>query len=138
MTDVTRVIKKLSIPAMRRQLTLMNKDAARRILETLDQAIANAQHNFGVSLDNLELKELLILRGPHYKRFRAVSRGTGHAILKRTSHIVVTLKTKDEVVKTATEPQEASTTPVEPKSVEEKPKKKVAARRTTTKKEAKK
>lgn len=138
MTDVTRVIKKLSIPAMRRQLTLMNKDAARRILETLDQAIANAQHNFGISLDNLELKELLILRGPHYKRFRAVSRGTGHAILKRTSHIVVTLKTKEEVAVTKSASDEkAGEIPTEAKKTETKPAKKTS-RRTTSKKEAKK
>lgn len=98
--DVARLVKKLSVPQMKRQLTMMNKDAARRILETLKQAIANATHNHGVSEDQLILKEMLILRGPHYKRMRAVSRGMGHAILKRTSHIVIKLEKKqiEEVV----------------------------------------
>ncbi len=97
LTDVTRVIKKMSVPKMRLQLMQMNKHAAKRILETLNQAIANAQNNHGISEDNLVLKEMLVLRGPHYKRMRAVSRGMGHAILKRTSHIVIRLETKEEV-----------------------------------------
>ncbi len=95
--DVARVVKHLPIPALRLQLTQMNREAAKRILETVNQAVANAQHNFGVSEDQLTLKELLILRGPHYKRMRPVSRGQGHAILKRTSHIVVRLATAEAV-----------------------------------------
>jgi large subunit ribosomal protein L22 len=94
--DVARVVKHLKVPALRMQLSQMNKDAARRILETLNQAVANAQHNFGISEDKLVLKELLILRGPHYKRMRAVSRGMGHAILKRTNHIYIKLESVEE------------------------------------------
>lgn len=97
LTDITRVVKKMSIPKMRLQLTQMNKHAAKRILETLNQAVANAQNNHGISEDNLVLKEMLILRGPHYKRMRPVSRGMGHAILKRTSHIYIKLESKEEV-----------------------------------------
>lgn len=96
--DVARVVKHLPLPSLRLQLTQMNREAAKRILETVNQAVANAQHNFGVSEDQLSLKELLILRGPHYKRMRPVSRGQGHAILKRTSHIVVRLATAEGVV----------------------------------------
>lgn len=103
LTDVTRVVKNMKVPAMRTQLSQMNKDAARRILETLNQAIANAQHNFGISEDKLVLKELLILRGPHYKRMRPVSRGQGHAILKRTSHIFIKLGSTEDVVAKKTE-----------------------------------
>ncbi len=112
--DVARVVKKLSVKEMRKQLSMMNKDAARRILETLKAAIANATHNHGISEDQLVLKELLVLRGPHYKRMRAVSRGMGHAILKRTNHIVVTLETAKKIEEK----------PVE-KMVEKKTKKKV-------------
>lgn len=107
LTDITRVVKKMSIPKMRLQLTQMNKHAAKRILETLNQAVANAQNNHGISEDKLVLKEMLILRGPHYKRMRAVSRGMGHAILKRTSHIYIKLESKDEVVATKTESKSA-------------------------------
>ncbi len=96
--DVARAVKHLPVTKMRLQLSQMNKEPARRILETLDQAIANASHNFNLSEDKLKLEEMLILRGPHYKRFRAVSRGMAHSILKRTSHISITLATIDETL----------------------------------------
>jgi large subunit ribosomal protein L22 len=107
LTDVTRVVKNMKVTAMRTQLSQMNKDAARRILETLNQAVANAQHNFGISEDKLVLKELLILRGPHYKRMRPVSRGQGHAILKRTSHIFIKLASMEETKAVETKPDVA-------------------------------
>ncbi len=111
LTDITRVVKKMSIAKMRLQLQQMNKHAAKRILETLNQAVANAQNNHGISEDKLVLKEMLILRGPHYKRMRPVSRGMGHAILKRTSHIYIKLESKEET--------ESSTQPVVNSKVEE-------------------
>ena len=133
LTEVSRVIKHMKVTAMRSQLSQMNKDAARRILETLNQAVANAQHNFGISEDKLVLKELLILRGPHYKRFRAVSRGQGHAILKRTSHIVVKLTSSEEVKPKKVEKTETKAIEPEVKAVE----KKVVAKKPTVKKVAK-
>lgn len=139
--DVARVVKHLPLPALRLQLTQMNREAAKRILETVNQAVANAQHNFGVSEEQLSLKELLILRGPHYKRMRPVSRGQGHAILKRTSHIVVRLATAEGVVakpaathdhaheEVVTQPE----TVVEEKKVSKEPAaKKAATKKTTT------
>lgn len=138
LTDVTRVVKNLSVPRMRSALVTMNKDAAKRILETLNQAIANAQNNHGISMDKLIVKELLILRGPHYKRMRAVSRGMGHAILKKTSHIVIKLGTSDTVVtKEENKKEEAS---VSQKVVAEQKapvKKATTARKSTVKKVAK-
>lgn len=137
--DVARVVKHLPVPALRTQLTMMNKDAAKRILETVNQAVANAQHNFGVNIEQLELKELLILRGPHYKRMRAVSRGMGHAILKRTSHISVTLITKDNSKQEAGEnkkeqKEEKPNIKIEKKISVKKTTKKVADKKSTTKK----
>jgi len=104
--EVADSVRKLSVEEMRKNLSFMNKEAARRLLQTLDQAVANATHNHGLGVNQVELESLLILRGPHYKRMRAVSRGQGHAILKRTSHIVVKLRSIEakEEVKKAVEP----------------------------------
>ncbi|MEP7167617.1 MAG: uL22 family ribosomal protein [Candidatus Woesebacteria bacterium] len=124
LTEVSRVIKHMKVTAMRTQLSQMNKDAARRILETLNQAVANAQHNYGISEDKLMLKELLILRGPHYKRMRPVSRGQGHAILKRTSHISITLSSIEPKVEKAVEEkveQKSESTTETKKTVTKKP-----------------
>src|SRR6185369_3507098 len=88
--------KKMTLTDMRTELSYLNNQAARKLLVTLDQAFANASHNFGLSKEQLMLESLLILRGPQYKRQRARSRGQGHAILKRTTHIVIKLKSIEQ------------------------------------------
>lgn len=95
---VANQVKKLALPDMIKQLAVIERKSTLVLLKTLKQAISNAQNNHGVSLDNLELKELLVNEGPTYKRFRAVSRGRAHTILKRTCHIRVVLKTKSNEV----------------------------------------
>lgn len=72
-------------------LTTLNKSGARVINETIRQAVANAVNNMGFSEQQLSLKALLVNEGPTYKRFRAGSRGRAKPILKRSSHVSVTL-----------------------------------------------
>jgi large subunit ribosomal protein L22 len=66
------------------------------LMEVLKQGIANAKNNFGLSEDNLVIKEIQINNGPIYKRWRAVSRGQAHPIRKRTSHIKIVLEEVSE------------------------------------------
>jgi len=70
----------------------LNKSAAKPLLLTLKQGVANAVNNFKLNKDSLIIKKLEINEGPTYKRWNAVSRGQGHSILKRTSHIVMVLE----------------------------------------------
>ncbi|NCN51100.1 MAG: 50S ribosomal protein L22, partial [Candidatus Pacebacteria bacterium] len=56
------------------------------------QAIANAMNNHGLTFDDLTLKNIVVTGGPSYKRFRAVSRGRAHSIIKRTCHVSVELE----------------------------------------------
>lgn len=93
---VAEAIKHLSPKDAMNQLTFMNKKAARALLNVMKQAMANATNNMGLSADLLEIKEIIVGEGPRYKRFRAVSRGRAHAILKRTAHVKVLLESKEE------------------------------------------
>ena len=77
------------------QLSLMNKKAARTLHKIMTQAVANAQHNHNISIDDLEIREILVMEGPQYKRFQPVSRGRAHDILKRTSHVKIVLESID-------------------------------------------
>lgn len=135
-------VKKLDLKTMRDQLKFMNKEPARRLLQTLDQAIANANHNFGVGIDDLSLDTLLILRGPQYKRMRAVSRGQGHAILKRTAHIVIKLKSaegkKVEAPKAEVVQEEVKKTAVKKVAAKKPAVKKTTAKKAVTTKEEEK
>lgn len=81
------------------QLAFMRKKAALPVEKTIKQAIANAVKNANIKEENLRFQEILVGEGPTSKRWRAVSRGRAHQILKRTSHIKVLLQAKEEEVK---------------------------------------
>ncbi|MDR2610543.1 MAG: 50S ribosomal protein L22 [Clostridiales Family XIII bacterium] len=59
-------------------------------------AAANAENNFDLSRDNLYVAEVYANKGPTMKRWRAADRGRAAMILKRSSHVGVTLKEKEE------------------------------------------
>lgn len=89
---VANIVKKLSLADAVRQLTVIERKATIGILKVVRQAIANATHNHGLKVEELQLKNILITEGPRFRRFRAVSRGRAHNVLKRTSHITVELE----------------------------------------------
>lgn len=91
---VANSVKKLSVTDALKQLAVMERKASVVVLKVLSQAIANATHNHGLSVNDLEIKSILVNSGTHYKRFRAASRGRAHSILKRTCHVKVELTTK--------------------------------------------
>ena len=65
------------------------------VLKVLKSAAANAEHNMGMSRDELFVSEAFADQGPSLKRMQPVSKGRAHAILKRTSHITVILDKKE-------------------------------------------
>jgi len=81
-------------------LTYLRKRAATPLLKTIKQAIANAVNNHNLAKDSLLIQSIEVNQGPTYKRWRPVSRGRAHSILKRTSHIKIILKAiKEKKVK---------------------------------------
>lgn len=72
-------------------LQFSTKSAAHPIRKVLESAIANAEHNDGADVDELKVKAICVDAGPTMKRWRARAKGRGVRILKRTSHITVTV-----------------------------------------------
>jgi len=72
-------------------LTFSNKKAAALIKKILDSAIANAENNEGADIDELRVSAVWVDEGPTMKRIRARAKGRAARILKRTSHITVTV-----------------------------------------------
>ena len=72
-------------------LTFSSKKAAGIIKKVLESAIANAEHNEGADIDELLVKAISVDEGPTMKRIRARAKGRASRILKRTSHISVTV-----------------------------------------------
>jgi large subunit ribosomal protein L22 len=72
-------------------LAFSTKKAARIMKKVLLSAIANAEHNDGADIDELSISTIMVDEGPTLKRGRARAKGRGTRILKRTSHITLTV-----------------------------------------------
>ncbi len=75
-------------------LTFSDKKAAGLIKTVLNSAIANAENNEGADIDELKVTAAFVDAGPIMKRMRARAKGRGNRILKRISHITVTVGDK--------------------------------------------
>ena len=69
------------------------KAASEVLVKLVNSAAANAEHNLGLSKDDLFVAECFADQGPILKRIQPVSKGRAHRINKRTSHITVILDT---------------------------------------------
>ncbi|MFC1701950.1 50S ribosomal protein L22 [Pseudomonadota bacterium] len=72
-------------------LAFSTKKAAHIVKKVLLSAIANAEHNDGADIDELSISTIMVDEGPTMKRGRARAKGRGTQILKRTSHITLTV-----------------------------------------------
>jgi len=70
-------------------LKFMPKKGAELLRKVLASAVANAEHNHGVDIDELKVSRVLIDVAPQLKRFAARAKGRGTRIIKRNSHITV-------------------------------------------------
>ncbi|RCW63567.1 50S ribosomal protein L22 [Saliterribacillus persicus] len=64
--------------------------------KVLNSAIANAEHNYEMDIDNLYISEAFVNEGATLKRFRPRAQGRASQINKRTSHITVVVSEKKE------------------------------------------
>ena len=62
--------------------------------KVLKSAIANAEHNYNMDINNLYIKEAFVNAGPTLKRFRPRAKGRAGLINKRTSHITIVVAEK--------------------------------------------
>ncbi len=77
-------------------LRLTPKAASPVVEKVLKSAIANAEHNYEMNVENLFISEVFVDEGPTMKRFRPRAQGRASAINKRTSHITLVVSEKKE------------------------------------------
>lgn len=66
-------------------------DVVRKVLMS---AVANAEHNYDMNVDDLYVSEGFVDQGPTLKRIHPRSRGQAFKILKRSSHVTLVVKEK--------------------------------------------
>lgn len=84
-------VRGLPVESALNVLRFSPKKAATIIRKVLESAIANAEHNEGADIDELKVSAIMVDEGPTMKRMRARAKGRGTRILKRTSHVTVTV-----------------------------------------------
>lgn len=72
-------------------LSFSNKKSAVLLKKLLESAIANAEHNDGADIDELKIKAICVDQGPAMKRLHTRARGRADQILKRMSHVTLTV-----------------------------------------------
>lgn len=72
-------------------LHFSTRKAAGVVRKALESAIANAEHNDGADIDELKVTTICVDQGPSIKRIRSRARGRADRIVKRTSHLTVTV-----------------------------------------------
>ena len=84
-------IRGLPVEQALNELIFSKKKGAALMKKVLDSAIANAENNEGADVDELKVKTVMVDEGPTMKRIRARAKGRASRILKRSSHITVTV-----------------------------------------------
>ena len=67
------------------------KKAAKILYKVIKSAISNASNNFKQKEEDMIIKEIVVTGASTFKRSVPISRGRMHPILKRNSHITVTV-----------------------------------------------
>ncbi len=91
---VLDLIRGKSVDEAEAVLSTITNGGAAPTKKVLMSAVANAEHNQGMDRGDLYVAECYANGGTSLKRMQPVSKGRGHAILKRTSHITVILDVK--------------------------------------------
>ncbi|KPQ25101.1 MAG: 50S ribosomal protein L22 [Halomonas sp.] len=75
-------------------LTFSPKKAAQLVKKVLQSAIANAEENNGMDIDELRVSTICVDEGMTLKRIKPRAKGRADRILKRTCHITVKVAEK--------------------------------------------
>jgi large subunit ribosomal protein L22 len=78
-------------------LKYMPQHSARDVAAVLKSARANAENNLLMTPENLYIKTIMANEAPRMKRIHARARGKADRIIKRMSHITVTVEDREEI-----------------------------------------
>ena len=81
------------------QLKFSNKRIANNVLKVLNAAIANAENNKQLDIDNLYIKEAFVGKSLSMKRFRPRAKGRAASILKPFSKLTIIVEERVSIKK---------------------------------------
>ncbi len=93
---VVDLIRGKSVEEAAAILTFTPRAAAEVVEKVLLSAVANAEKNLRIKRDDLYVSTTFVDEGPTLKRIRPRAMGRAFQIRKRTSHITVVVKQREE------------------------------------------
>ena len=81
------------------QLRFSEKRVSKNVLKVLNAAIANAENNKQLDIDNLFIKEAFVGKSIRMKRWRPRAKGRAGSIIKPFSKITIVVEERNEIQK---------------------------------------
>ena len=98
LANIARSIVNLKASKAVNQLKFSQKRISINVLKVLNAAIANAENNKQLDIDNLFVKEAYVGKAMVMKRLRARARGRAARVLKPFSHLTIIVHEKEDEV----------------------------------------
>ena len=92
---VVDLIRNKDVAEAKAILKFTNKQACEVVLKVLNSAVANAEHNNNMDVNNLYVSSCYVTDGIRMKRRLPRAKGRGDVILKRTCNITVIVAEKE-------------------------------------------
>ena len=92
LANITRLIVNQKVNKAVEQLKFSNKRVSQNVLKVLNSAIANAENNKQLDIDNLYVKEAFVGKSLSMKRFRPRAKGRASSILKPFTKLTIILE----------------------------------------------
>ena len=91
-SQLAGLIRKSRVQDAMLQLQFNRKSLSRHFIQTLNSAIANAENNAGLDIDNLYISEILVEKAFDLKRNHARGRGRSAMVKKHYVRVKILLK----------------------------------------------
>ena len=99
LANVVRTIVNKKVNYAVNQLKFSNKRISKSVLKVLNAAIANAENNKQLDIDNLFVKEAFVGKSLSMKRFRPRAKGRASSIVKPFSKITIIVEERSKIEK---------------------------------------
>lgn len=97
LANIVRSIVNIKASTALNQLKFSNKRVSNNVLKVLNAAIANAENNKQLDIDNLYIKEAYVGKSLSMKRFRPRAKGRASSILKPFSKLTIIVEERSKI-----------------------------------------
>ena len=99
LSNIVRTIVNKKVSNAVNQLKFSHKRISKNVLKVLNAAVANAENNKQLNIDNLFVKEAFVGKSLSMKRFRPRAKGRASKIIKPFSKLTIIVEERKNVKK---------------------------------------